>query len=366
ATEKSIKDDIHMAGRDTSDGSASGGGDSGSGSNSRSPEATTEEIGDDLESSVTADTQVSVRTVENAAVVDLPAIMDAAAAVDVEVAPAGEKETVGQGETEAAGELSTDAVGDVSGAAAEAEIFVALDKDADGQSLTGPKADLGDLMASSSGTADVAAQDSSVDGSPDDSGVPGVDDENPAQASVAVNTEGEDADHALTATDQVDVKIGSPSEQFANDATAEKVTAESAIDGEQATDSGGVSNTAGAGGKSPSLETVDARAKPSADDTGDDDGKSALAKEEIMQDAVGGADKAARDTGGGSSGGGSSSGKRTESKTDTQGDVSTPQPASMAMAETDSSSSGARRSSEDGLMDGSGAPDAAEYSLAEA
>ncbi|CAM9585076.1 unnamed protein product, partial [Ectocarpus sp. 12 AP-2014] len=221
-------------------------------------------------------------------------------------------------------------------------------------------------MASSSGTADVAARNSSVDGSQDDSGVPGVDDESPAQASVAVNTEGEDADHALTATDQVDVKIGSPSEQFANDATAEKVATESAIDGEQATDSGGVSNTAGAGGKSPTLETVDARAKPDDDDTGDDDGKSALAKEEIMQDAVGGADKAARDTGGGGGGGGSSSGKRTDTITDTQGDVSTPQPASMAKAETDSSSSGARRSSEDGLMDGSGAPDAAEYSLAEA
>ncbi|CAN0385206.1 unnamed protein product, partial [Ectocarpus sp. 13 AM-2016] len=119
--------------------------------------------------------------------------------------------------------------------------------------------------------------------------------------------------------------------------------------------------TAGAGGKSPSLETVDARAKPGADDTGDDDGKSALAKEEIMQDAVGGADKAARDTGGGGGGGGSSSGKRTESITDAQGDVSTPQPASTAEAETDS-----WRSSDDGLMDGSGAPDAAEYSLAEA
>ncbi|CAB1114127.1 unnamed protein product [Ectocarpus sp. CCAP 1310/34] len=361
AKEKSINDDILMAGKDTSDGSVSGGGDSGSGSSSRSPEATTEEVGEDLESSVTADTQVSVPTAEN-----VPATMDAAAAVDVEVAPAGEN-TVGQGETEAAGEVSTDGVGDVSGAAAEVEIIVAVDKDAGGQSLTGPNADLEDLMASSSGTADVAARDSSVDGSPDDSAAPGVDDKSPAEASVAVNTEGEDTDHTLTATDQADVKIGFSSEQFANDATADRGVTESAIDGEQTTDSGGISKTAGAGGKSPSLETADARAKPGADDTGDNDGKSALAKEEeIIQDDVGVADKAARDTGGFGSGGGSSSGKRTESKTDKQGDVSTPQPASMPKAETDSSSSGARRSSEDGLMDGSGAPGAADDSLAEA
>lgn len=118
------------------------------------------------------------------------------------------------------------------------------------------------------------------------------------------------------------------------------------------------------------------RAKPGTDDTdgdkGDEDGKSALAKEEeIVKDDVGFVDKAASDTSGGGGGGGSAGGKRTESITNTQGDVSTPQPAWTAKsepdkAETDSSTSGAGRSSEDGLMDGSGAPDVGDDWPAEA
>ncbi|CAN0527271.1 unnamed protein product, partial [Ectocarpus sp. 8 AP-2014] len=84
---------------------------------------------------------------ETATVVDLPAMVDDVAAIDEEVMSPGEEKTVGQGETE-------------------------------------------------------ATEDSSVDGSTDDSGVPDVDDNAPVETAVAVETEGEDSDSRLPATDE--------------------------------------------------------------------------------------------------------------------------------------------------------------------
>ncbi|CAM9642906.1 unnamed protein product, partial [Ectocarpus fasciculatus] len=366
AKEESINDDTHMAGKDTSDGSASCGGGSGSGSSSRNPEAKKEAENDgDMESSIAADTkgaeglvegsaEVSVPMVESAAVLDVPVTVDAAAAVDVEVAPAGEKKTVGQGGTEAAGEVAMDGVVDVSGAAAEA----------DGQSMTDPKANLEDMAALSSGTADVVARDSSVDGLPD--GSEAVDDESLAEASVAVNAGGADTDHALT--DQADVEVGSSSERFPQGFTAEKGVTESSSEGEQATDSGGMSTTASASGTTPSFEIADARAKPGADDTdgegGLDDGKGALAKEkDSIQDDVDAEDKPTSDTSGGDDDG---SGNGVESQTNTQGGVSTSQPPSTTKAEIGNSASGAGRLSVDGLTDESGVPDVVDDAPAEA
>ncbi|CAM9233050.1 unnamed protein product, partial [Ectocarpus fasciculatus] len=85
--------------------------------------------------------------------------------------------------------------------------------------------------------------------------------------------------------------------------TAKEGATESASDGEQATGSDDISTAVDSSVEITSLETADARAKPSADDTdgedGDDDGKGSLAKgEESTQDDVDTADKATSDTSG--------------------------------------------------------------------
>ncbi|CAN0544816.1 unnamed protein product, partial [Ectocarpus sp. 12 AP-2014] len=108
-----------------------------------------------------------------------------------------------------------------------------------------------------------------------------------------------------------------------------------------------MSTAAGAGAETTSLETADARADPSADgagvEEGDEDGKRALAKEqESIKDDVDTADKATSDASGGG-GSGSGSGNGAKPKTDMREEVSTPQPESTAKAETDSSASNTGR-----------------------
>lgn len=254
--------------------------------------------------------------VENAAVESLTGAMDSAAAVNQEVVPAAEGTAKGQGETEAAGiSLMHGLVGasaiaavadggkagnvvavdeggkrpldeipvtmtDVSG---EVEAFEYVDhgqsaahanEDEGESSSTGreigsgsaaAEPDLEHAAASSSAVADGAAGGSSVDGSTDDSGAPGVEDDVPAKTVVAAETKSEDPDHLLPAVDEADATECS-SEQLANspgdvgkEAAPEEGVAESASDGEQNRGTGGMSTAAGASAETTSLKTADAR-----------------------------------------------------------------------------------------------------------
>lgn len=276
--------------------------------------------GGDLGSSIVSDTrgggglkvpaEEHLRTVESAAAASPSGAMDAAAAVDEEVAPAAEGTAKEQGETEVAGVSLMHGLVGVSAIAAVADGGKAGNVDAaddggkrpldeipvamtdvsgeveafeyvgHGQSAAHANEDKGEssstggrsaaaepnlerAAASSSAVADGAAGGPSVDGSTDDSGAPCVEDNVPAETVVAVESKGEDPHNLLPAVDESDATKSS-SEQLASSPgdVAKEVAAgvaESASDGEQTRGSGGVSTAAGAGAETTSLETADAR-----------------------------------------------------------------------------------------------------------
>ncbi|CAN0216487.1 unnamed protein product, partial [Ectocarpus sp. 13 AM-2016] len=294
------------------------------------------------ESSVTASTQGAEELVVPSAseepapkVEKATAAVDGTAAVDEAVTSPGMERTVEQGETEAAGVSLMDGAVDLSG----------LRGLGDGGTISvGRSSDEG----SSSSTADSARGKSSVDEMRSGSGAPGAGDNGQAGAVVAEDSPSEDSDDALTESDEANVEVGSSSEQLsgsprdtAKEATAGEGVAESSSD-KEATGSGMMPTTSGAGVETTFLEPADVRANPTADDTdgeeGDDYGKSS---EESIQDNVNAADKPPSGNSGG--GGSGSDNGAAESKAGTRGDFSTSQPESMAKAATDTSASDAGR-----------------------
>ncbi|CAM9170460.1 unnamed protein product [Ectocarpus sp. 6 AP-2014] len=317
----------------------------------------TEKNGSGLESLVTADRQeakglaVPSAFEEPAPKVEKATVaVDDIAAVDETVASPGEERPGGGVETEAAGVSLMGGVVDISGVGGFGDVGSAsMDGSSDGVTTAGPEPDLKGDEGSSTSTADGAAGESSVDEMMDGSGALDAEDDSLAEAVVAEDSPAEESDDALTAGDEANVEVGSSSEQRASsprdtakEATAEERVAESSSGREEGTGSGIMSTASGAGVETTSLETADARAKLTADDTndeeGDGDGKGSA---ESIQGDVDAADKPTSSTGGG--GGSGSDVVAAESKTDTQGEVSTPQPESTAKTETDISASDAGR-----------------------
>ncbi|CAM9551818.1 unnamed protein product, partial [Ectocarpus sp. 8 AP-2014] len=227
---------------------------------------------------------------------------------------------------------------------------ISVGRSSDGVTTAGPGASLKNDEGSSSLTVDGVGGESSVDEMMSGSGAPGAGDNGQAEAAAAEDSPGEDSDDALTAGDEANVEVGSSSEQLsssprdtAKESIARERVAESSSDQEEAAGSGIMSTASGAGVETTSLEPADARAKPTADDTdneeGDDYGKGS---EESIQDNINAADKPTSSNSGG--GGSGSDNGAAESKAGTRGEVSTPQPESMAKAATDTSASDAGRS----------------------
>ncbi|CAM9331753.1 unnamed protein product [Ectocarpus sp. 8 AP-2014] len=313
----------------------------------------TEESDGDLESSITADTPGTEElVVPSASEEPLPkaaVVVDDTGAVDQEVASAGEETALGQDETETAEGSLMHGVVDVSGVGAVGVGgAVSADTNSDGVAKADPEAGLEDDEESSSATADGAAGHVPEDGFIDDSDVPRGDDDQSMEGVAAADTDGGDT------RDQADAEVASSSEQLVTSTgdtaeadTAEEGVTESALGGEPADGSENISTAVDSSAEITSLETADARAKPSADGTdgedGGDDGKGSLAKkDESIQDDVDTEHKVTSDT---SDAGVSGSKNGVEPKTDMLGAVSTPQPESTAKAEADSSASDAGRGS---------------------